>query len=151
MPRGGVPIPLSELALLGGGALLAVSGIGRTAAAAAAHALIEAGVSALMSFGVAGALDPALEPGSVILPREVLSNEMLSSGSRRYTADAAWRERVVAEIRTLQTLSEGNLLTCGRAIDTLKNKAAAFHDTGAVAVDMESAAVAEVAAGYKLP
>ena len=67
MPRGGNP-PLSELAVLGEGSLLALSGIGRAAAAAAAQALVDAGVSALMTFGMAGGLDPALKPGSVVIP-----------------------------------------------------------------------------------
>jgi len=74
LPRGGT-IPLSELALLGGGSLLAVSGIGLVAAEAAARALVEAGVSALITFGMAGGLDPALRPGSVVLPRELISPE----------------------------------------------------------------------------
>jgi len=43
------------------------------------------------------------------------------------------------------------LLTSAYAIDTPAEKAAAFHRTGAAAVDMESAAVAEVAAQHNLP
>ena len=48
-------------------------------------------------------------------------------------------------------LSTGTLLTSARAIETPAEKAAAFRDTGAAAVDMESAAVAEVAAAHGLP
>jgi adenosylhomocysteine nucleosidase len=146
MPRGATPVPLSDLALLGGGALIAVSGIGLAAAAAAAVALIEAGSSALMSFGVAGALDPMLKAGCVILPKELLSID-----GRRYSADATWRERVAAELRPAHEVSEGVLLTSALAIDTPEQKAAAFRGTGAVAVDMEGAAVAEVAANNHLP
>ena len=146
MPRGGTVFPLSELALLGGGALLAVSGIGRTAAMTAARALIEAGAGALMSFGVAGALDPALKPGSVVLPRELSLNH-----GPRYVCDASWRERVAAELRPLRAVSSGNLLTSDKAIDTPSEKMAAFLGTGAVAVDMEGAGVAEVAAAGNLP
>jgi adenosylhomocysteine nucleosidase len=146
MPRGGTPFLLSELALLGDGALLAVSGIGRAAAAAAAGALIQAGASALMSFGVAGALDPALKSGGVVLPRELLMGD-----GERYPTDAPWRERIAGELRMLHALSEGNLLTVDRAIDSPQQKAASFHGSGAVAVDMESAAVAEVAAKHNLP
>jgi adenosylhomocysteine nucleosidase len=146
MPRGGTPIRLSELALLGDGALLAVSGIGRSAAVAAANALIDAGVSSLMSFGMAGALDPALEPGSVVLPRELILGD-----SRRFEADAAWCERVAGELSPLRTVTQGMLLTADTAVDTPAHKAEAFRDTGASAVDMESAAVAEVAAQHRLP
>jgi adenosylhomocysteine nucleosidase len=146
LPRGRSPVPLSELASLGDGALLAVSGIGLAAAAVAAGALIEAGASALMTFGMAGALDPALKPGSVVLPRELIFTD-----GARFQASSSWRERVAAELSSLRAVSEGNLLTCDRAIETPALKAAAFHNTGAAAVDMESAAVARVAAGHNVP
>jgi adenosylhomocysteine nucleosidase len=137
---------LSELALLGEGSLLAVSGIGRAAAAAAAQALVDAGVSSLMTFGMAGGLDPKLVPGSVVIPGELLSTE-----GGRYATNRAWREQVAAAISPLCAVTEGNLLTSTHAIETPADKAAAFRDTGAVAVDMESAAVAEIAAKHNLP
>jgi adenosylhomocysteine nucleosidase len=145
MPRGGDP-PLSELALLGEGSLLALSGIGRAAATAAAQALVDAGVSSLMTFGMAGGLDPKLKPGSVVIPGELL----LTDGGR-YATSRAWREQVAAAISPLCAVSEGNLLTSTHAIETPADKAAAFRDTGAAAVDMESAAVAEIAAKHNLP
>jgi len=137
---------LSELALLGAGSLLALSGIGRAAAAAAAQALVDSGVSALMTFGMAGGLDPALKPGSVVIPCE-----LLSSDGARYAACRSWRERVAAAVSPLCAVSEGNLLTSTQAIDTPADKAEALRRTGAAAVDMESAAVAEVAAKHHLP
>jgi adenosylhomocysteine nucleosidase len=145
MPRGGDP-PLSELAVLGAGSLLALSGIGRAAAAAAAQALVDAGVSALMTFGMAGGLDPALKPGSVVIPRELISTD-----GARYAACRAWREQVAAAVSALRAVSEGNLLTSTHAIQTPADKAAAFRTTGAAAVDMESVAVAEIAAKHNLP
>ena len=145
MPRGGDP-PLSELALLGEGSVLALSGIGRAAASAAAQALVDAGVSALMSFGMAGGLDPKLGPGCVVIP-----NELLSSDGPRYAASRSWREQITAAISPLCAVSDGNLLTSSHAIETPADKAAAFRETGAVAVDMESAAVAEIAAKHNLP
>lgn len=145
MPRGGDP-PLSELALLGEGSLLALSGIGLAAAAAAAQALVDAGVSALMTFGMAGGLDPALKSGSVVIPCE-----LLSADGARYPACRLWRERVAAAVSPLCAVTEGNLLTSTHAIDTPAEKTAALRSTGAAAVDMESAAVAEVAARHNLP
>ena len=145
MPRGGDP-PLSELAVLGAGSLLALSGIGRAAAAGAAQALVDAGVSALMTFGMAGGLDPALKPGSVVIPRELISTD-----GARYAACRAWREQVAAAVSALRAVSEGNLLTSTQAIETPADKAAAFRTTGAAAVDMESVAVAEIAAKHNLP
>jgi len=137
---------LSELALLGEGSLLALGGIGWAAATAAAQALVDAGVSALMTFGMAGGLDPRLTPGSVVIPCE-----LLSSDGGRYAASRAWREQVAAAISHLYAVTEGNLLTRTHAIETPADKAAAFRATGAVAVDMESAAVAQIAAKHNLP
>jgi adenosylhomocysteine nucleosidase len=145
MPRGGEP-PLSELATFSEGAMLALSGIGGVAAQTAARALIEAGASALMTFGMAGGLDPALKAGSVVLPCEIIS-----AAGNRFVASRPWRERVAAALSPLRAVTEGNLLTSAHAIDTPAEKAAAFRATGAAAVDMESAAVAEVAAHHQLP
>ena len=138
--------PLSELALLGEGSLLAVSGIGRAAAEAAANALVDAGVSALMTFGMAGGLDPTLPAGAVMLP-----SELISADGARFTTCRSWRQRIGASISPPRALSEGRLLVSDHAIETLADKAAAFSRTGAAAVDMESAAVAAVAARRKLP
>jgi nucleoside phosphorylase len=99
-----------------------------------------------MTFGMAGGLDPALKPGSVVIPREVISPD-----GTRYAACRAWREQVAAAVSALRAVSEGNLLTSTQAIETPADKAAAFHTTGAAAVDMESAAVAEIAAKHNLP
>jgi adenosylhomocysteine nucleosidase len=137
---------LSELAHLGDGALLAVSGIGLAAAQAAACALVEAGASSLMTFGMAGGLDPALKPGSVVVPCE-----LISANGARFAASRAWRERVAAALSPLRAVTEGNLLTSAGAIDTPAEKAKAFRRTGAAAVDMESAAVAEIASHHNLP
>jgi adenosylhomocysteine nucleosidase len=138
--------PLSDLALLGEGSLLAVSGIGRVAAEVAANALVDAGVSALMTFGMAGGLDPALTAGTIMLP-----SELISADGARFATCRTWRQRIGASISPSRVVSENKLLMSDQAIETLADKAAAFRDTGAAAVDMESAAVAAVAAGRKLP
>jgi adenosylhomocysteine nucleosidase len=143
MRRGG-PKFFSEFLRLHDGTLLAVSGIGCPAAAAAARALVAAQVSALMTFGLAGALDPALAAGTIMLPGELISRD-----GARFVTCKAWRERVAASLGL--AVSTGTLLTSARAIETPAEKAAAFRDTGAAAVDMESAAVAEVAAAHGLP
>ena len=85
------------LASLGDGALLVVSGMGGELAAAGAHRLAEAGVSALLSFGLAGGLDPALDAGRVVLPSEVISRE----GARRPTC-SEWRRRLNRAIAELE-------------------------------------------------
>jgi adenosylhomocysteine nucleosidase len=126
--------------------LVAVSGIGCSLAGAAARTLIESRVSALMTFGLAGGLDPSLETGCIVLPGELISRD----GARFHTSQL-WRERIVAALGSSMAVTQSTLLTSPAAIDTPTAKAAAFRDTGAAAVDMESVAVAEVAAIHKLP
>ena len=98
-----------------------------------------------MTFGLAGALDPKLAAGSIILPGELISRD-----GARFATCKSWRERVAASLGCAR-VTEGILLTSAHAIETPHDKAAAFRDTGAAAVDMESVAVAAVAAAHKLP
>jgi adenosylhomocysteine nucleosidase len=143
--RGGAKTP-GDFPQLADGTLLAVSGIGSLAARAAARALVSAQVSALMTFGLAGALDPNLAAGAIILP-----GELISPDGARFVTCKAWRERVAASLGKGSAVRTDTLLTSVRAIETPREKAAAFRDTGAAAVDMESTAVAEVAAAHSLP
>jgi len=134
-------------AILPDGRLVAVSGIGCAAAELAARRLIEAGATALMSFGLAGGLDPRLRAGSIILPSEVISRDGV-----RFVTSTLWRERLLAALPTQQRqVTAGALLSTATAIDAVADKAAAFRDTGAVAVDMESSGVAAAAAAHNLP
>jgi adenosylhomocysteine nucleosidase len=126
--------------------LLAVSGIGGTLAARAAHDLIAAGASSLMSFGMAGGLDPDLLPGDVVVPDEVISRHGL-----RCQTSPEWREQMRRQVQKAGAVASGNLLSCDKPIGEVADKAQAFRDTGAVAVDMESLAVAQVAAQHGIP
>ncbi len=142
------------LSALTDGTLVALSGIGPAAAMTAARALVGAGASSLMSFGLAGGLDPDLCAGSIVLPGAVISRD-----GARFPTSADWRARLVAALSATRgpgsgvqrRLIAGSLLSSAQPIDTLEAKAAAFMATGAVAVDMESLAVAKVAAGHSLP
>jgi adenosylhomocysteine nucleosidase len=133
---------------LSDGTLVAVSGIGPDAAARAARSLIEAGAEGLVSWGMAGALDPALAAGTVCLPGEVID-----AHGARFTTAARWREPVAAALASSAQwpVAAGPLLTNNAPIATVAAKQAAFRATGAVAVDMESAAVAQLAALHALP
>jgi adenosylhomocysteine nucleosidase len=137
---------IGDVGCLIDGTLVAVSGMGGAAAGLAARRLIEAGASALMSFGLAGGLDPGLSAGSVVLPSEIISR-----GGARFLTSTDWREQLRFRIAKQRPVADGTLLSSLAAIDSVADKAAAFRDTGAIAVDMESFGVAEVAAAHGLP
>jgi len=131
---------------VGDGTLVAVSGVGRAAAVHAAGALVDAGATALVSWGLAGGLDPELQAGTICLPSMVVSRD-----GATFATDLHWREILTAAISQHLIVVSGTLLTSAVAIQDVAAKAAAFGETGAVAVDMESTGVAEAAALNKLP
>lgn len=141
----------AELHRVADGALLAVSGIGQAAAAAAARRLVLAGAGALASFGMAGGLDPTLICGAVLLPDEVAASDHGTSGGGVLPTSGPWRERLRAAMPATCSVCGGRLLTCDRPIGRPGEKAAAWRDHGAVAVDMESGAIAQVASQAGLP
>jgi len=128
------------------GTLVRVSGMGLAAAARCARSLVDEGATALVSWGMAGGLDPALTPGTIFLPDTVIS----TAGAALATA-GPWRERLGAAVIDHHPVHGGRLLTSARAVGSLADKATLFRETGAVAVDMESSAVAEVAQAHQLP
>ena len=134
------------LFFLSDGTLLAVSGMGGALAAIAARNLIDAGAAALMSFGLAGGLDPLLSAGTIVLPSEVISRD----GARFFTS-AGWRGQLSSAIAKRRPVASGALLTSSRPIGAVAEKATVFRETGAVACDMESFHVAEVSATHNLP
>lgn len=135
--------PIGSLA---DGTLIAVTGMGANAATGGARALVDAGATALASWGMAGGLDPTLAAGAVLLPCEVIGTD----GKGQPTAPG-WRERLSRAITAFAPVADGRLLTSPRAIDSVAEKAALFQTTGAVAVDMESLSVAEIAADARMP
>ena len=103
-------------------------------AGAAAEALVAQGVRILVSFGLAGGLDPALRPGDLVVPATVRTDET---------------DFPTVDIFGIGT--KGTLLAGTTIITTAVAKNAAFHRSGAASVDLESGAVAQVAQRHNLP
>lgn len=117
--------------------LLALSGMGGERAAGAAGRLADQGADCLVSWGFAGALDPELAPGHLVIPECVVTGEGAS-----YPAEPELRGRVLA----LAVRPASGLLFCAdRLVAGVPDKRTLATSSGAVAVDMESAAVARVA------
>ncbi len=131
---------------LSDGSLVAISGIGAAAAAQAAESLVAAGVTALLSWGVAGALDPKFAAGDLLLPRQVIAPD----GAGILTTPA-WRERLATSLPAGLVPSSATLLTNPTALATVADKAMAWRTTGAGAVDMETLAIGRIAIARELP
>lgn len=115
------------------------SGPGAVRAGRAAESALASGAGALVSFGLAGSLDPALPPGSVVLPQAVLADGVA------IPADPAWRARLAHDLGRRFTIGSGSLLASLGVLETPADKARAAAATGAIAADLESGAVADAA------
>ena len=107
--------------------------------AASAEEAARRGASALISFGLAGGLDPALPPGTLVVAATVVT----LAGERFAAAPAL--------IASLGGASAGAILASPGIVGGASEKARLFATTGAVAVDMESGAVARAAARHGIP
>jgi adenosylhomocysteine nucleosidase len=124
---------------------------GARRAGEAAQRMVARGSLALLSFGIAGGLDPDLHPGALMVPAVVIAPD----GSRLET-DAPWRGRLMAALagqstRFPQGVAEGPLAGAAEVVATPADKVRLLERTGAQAVDMESHAVAGAAAAAGLP
>ena len=98
----------------------------------------------LVSFGVAGGLAPHLRPGDVILSAEVIGDERRWRGGGRLHNQTAG---LAAQIGAF----EGPVLGSRDILATEDDKARAWRETGALAVDLESAIVARAAEAAGIP
>lgn len=122
------------------------SGPGQTQASRAARRAVADGAAALMSFGLAGALEAALEPGTVVLPSRIVTED-----GHEARVHPVWRQALVERLARGFALAHGSLLSADRVLEAPDAKAAAGRAHGVIACDMESAAIAAVAAAAGLP
>jgi hopanoid-associated phosphorylase len=100
----------------------------------------------VISFGIAGGLDPALKSGDVVVATEVLA------GDARWLAGLALNDELVARVALgRRRVVRGGLAGVEQVIAARAGKAALWSETGAAAVDMESHIAAAYAAESGLP
>jgi len=98
----------------------------------------------LVSFGIAGGLSPDLKPGDIVLSSEVID------GDRRWVGGDSLRAQIDELVGRIGAV-EGAVLGAQTVIAGERDKRRAWQETGAIAVDLESAAVARAGAALGIP
>jgi adenosylhomocysteine nucleosidase len=128
--------------------MVIVSGIGAENAATAAQQLINAGATALVSWGTAGGLSGDLQSGDILIPDLV---QLCNAENKQYQTDHTWRQQLVKQISPDLKSHDGLLLQTNEVISSTEQKSQLHDKTAAIAVDMESGIIAKIADQNKLP
>jgi hopanoid-associated phosphorylase len=120
--------------------------MGAKEAQSAAEVLIAKKVSALLSWGSAGALQPKLLPGHLILPKIVIYPH-----KGMFSTDDAWHTRLLTRLASQFEISTGSLAQSLNILRSREEKLDFVKQNEALAVDMESGTVAEAAVKATLP
>jgi adenosylhomocysteine nucleosidase len=103
-------------------------------------------IRGVISFGLAGGLDPSLKSGDVVVATEVLA------GDTRWLAGLPLNEEMIAGVALgRRRVVRGSLAGAEHVVAARHVKAALHSETGAAAVDMESHIAAAYAAEAGLP
>ena len=143
---GSVPAAASGLVQLSPSTLLYIAGMGAKQAQVAAEVLIGEKASALLSWGSAGALHAKLSPGNVILPKTVIYPQ-----KGTFFTDNGWHNRLLTRLATRLEVHTEPLAQSPSALKSRREKLDFVKQNQALAVDMESASVAEAAVEANLP
>jgi len=111
-----------------------------------ANKLVKNGCSVLISFGLAGALDPKLAAGDLIIPKSVADAE-----ANIFKSDYDLQRKMVNHFSKHFNVSEGKLFGSEAIIWSIREKKRIFQIHKATTVDMESLGVARAATENNCP
>ncbi|MDT8364148.1 MAG: purine phosphorylase [Nitrosomonas sp.] len=125
--------------------VVTLCGMGAEAARHAVACLIDQhDVAALISFGVAGALDANMRPGDLVVPATIVAEQT-------YSTDAHLRTNIMHCLPGNMKVVGGTLAVSRQVLTSEQEKLALATRTSACAVDMESGAIAAAAADKNIP
>lgn len=119
----------------------------------AAHRLFEEmPIAAALSLGVAGGLSSQLQTGDLIVGDRVILRREKGSRLESFPCDSGLQDVAMTIIRQWGSrYSLGPILTVDRIVLTVEEKRRLAAESGAIALDMESAAIASAASACSVP
>lgn len=112
----------------------------------AGRLLIDNGATALLSWGCAAGLSEALVPGSLVLPQK-----LAAADGRLIATDPQWHATMHERLCQRFIVHTAQLVESPYLVRTAAEKAALAARFQGIALDMESAALARVAAEKQIP
>ena len=100
--------------------------------------------SAIVSMGFAGALNPALQPGTCLLPTLIVTSNQIS-----FKVDPKLHKLIAAQ--ALPCVHDAPLLHTPRLLSSVTDKQQAYEDSNCSSCDMESGILAELAQSLAIP
>lgn len=130
--------------------LIARSGAGPANAESAARQLVSQGATRLLSWGCAAGLDVSLKPGDLMVP-----DRLVDADHNELTVASEWRTGCLQTLQHLPgplsvRIHEGAIIESRDLTSTSRAKQQLHAQTGAAALDMESAAIARVARRHQM-
>ncbi|MCF7970216.1 MAG: phosphorylase [Methylococcaceae bacterium] len=126
--------------------IVILSGSGFDNARVAAQILIDQGATQLISWGCAGALAPHLKAGDLIIPELIHTQD-----NSLIATHTEWSKQIVELLKNSIKYYTGTLLESHTVVALAHDKNALYQTTLALAVDMESGAVARTAQQAQIP
>lgn len=134
-----------DCAFINDNTLIACSGAGPENATKASQLLIDKGAERLISWGCAAALKANLHPGDLVLPQTLQTER-----HEELTLASPWLNNVLDRLSHLNPYT-GSLLESSFIVAESVEKKAIYKQTRAIALDMESIAVARIAIQNSIP
>jgi hopanoid-associated phosphorylase len=131
-----------EAEIVGGPGVVAVAGGGDAVSLQQKLDALHGDIKGVISVGLAGALSPLLKVGEVVIADRVIQ------GRETWRCSDIWRVALAAK---LAGAHQGTIAASDTILENAQAKAALYDDTGALAVDMESAIAGRFAAARNLP
>ncbi len=144
---------IARVALDGRELLLARTGMGPQNAEDAARRLLDKGsVAAALAVGVAAGLSPQLQTGDLIVGDRVILHRRNDTPRQTFPCDADLQESALAVIRRSgERYQYGPIVTLDHIVLSAAEKRGLAAESRAIAVDMESAAIASAASAHGVP
>lgn len=124
---------------------IAYSGAGMKNAANAAQLLVNHGVQCLISWGCAAGLHPQAQPGDLVIAGQVVDAQQTFETHKNFG------ETLKNALPDNLTVFNGKLFTSAGLVHLSQDKQGIYQQSQAVALDMESLAIAEIAQQSQLP